>query len=180
MCQRNVDRHLCDRKRDGRCRISVFYPATFLASSLRRTSRLSRRKLGQTQLLVATHMTVLAVDGDRWSADGGLQRLGPVGALPTEVGDITTKVSVSCRLRVDRSQKIKVSDDGRRTQVKHLENGALNLLVRHRARTERLNEQANRVRLPDGVGNLHLATPGERSCHHVLCHPAHCVGTRAV
>src|SRR3954454_18918528 len=97
-----------------------------------------------------------------------LESVGAVGRLPGEVELRPTEVTVGRGLRVDRAQQLEVTDDRRRAQVEHLEDGRLDLLVGQHAGAERVDEHADGTRLADRICNLHLAALGEPGRDDVL------------
>jgi hypothetical protein len=110
----------------------------------------------------------------------GLQSRGTVGALPRQIDVGAAEVPVRRRLGVDRAQQVEVADDRGRTQVEDLGDRGLDLHRVDVLGAERLDEQADRGRLADGVRHLHLDALGEACGHRVLGHPAHRVGGGAV
>ena len=61
------------------------------------------------------------------SADGGLELVDLVGALPRELDVDAAEVTVCGGLRVNRALEVKLVDDRGGTQVEHLAHGLLDL-----------------------------------------------------
>ena len=68
------------------------------------------------------------VRGTASAGDGRLERVDPVGALPGELGELTTEVAVGSGLGVDRPKQVEVADDCGGTQVEDLADSLLDLL----------------------------------------------------
>ena len=81
---------------------------------------------------------------------------------------------------IDRALEVEVTDDRARTQIEDVGHGLLEPLDVHLLGTERLDEEADRGGLADGVGDLDLDALGQAGGDDVLGHPPHGVGGRAV
>ena len=101
-------------------------------------------------------------------------------ALPGQVDVGAAEVAVGRRRGVDRPQQVQVAHDRAGAQVEHRGDGLLEHVVGDGAGAEGLDEQADRVRGADRVGDLHLAALGQAGGDDVLGHPAHRVGRGAV
>src|SRR5439155_18184635 len=70
--------------------------------------------------------------GGRWSGAGGVAELvGPVGALPGEIGLGAAEVAVGGGLRVDGAEQVERVDDSPRPQVEDVHHGVLDPLHRN-------------------------------------------------
>src|SRR5690349_16877566 len=88
----------------------------------------------------------------RMSDSGGpAQRVGPVGALPGEAGQLTAEVAVGGRLGVDGAQQVQVADDRGRTQVEDLVDGLVDRVDFGLLGAEGLHEHTDGLGLADGV-----------------------------
>src|SRR6266516_2355962 len=121
-----------------------------------------------------------ALDLPRSEPGSCSQRIGAVGQLPGEVRLLPAEVTVCGRLRVDRAKQVQVPDDRRRAEIEDLEHGLLDLPGRHLLGAEALDEEADRLRLADRVGDLRLAPVRQPGRDDVLGDPAHGVGGAAV
>ncbi len=90
------------------------------------------------------------------------------------------EVAVRRRALVDRALEVEVTHDGAGAQVEHRAHGLLDHGGVDVRRAERLDEDADRVRHADGVGDLHLAAVGSARRDDVLGDPTAGVGTRTV
>src|SRR6266496_5157823 len=88
-----------------------------------------------------------------WSSDVCSSDLGP---LPGEVRLLAAEVAVGGGLRVDRAEQVKVPDDRRGAEIEDLEHRVLDAVGRHPLGAEALDEQPDRLRLADRVGDLGL------------------------
>src|ERR1700761_5738122 len=96
----------------------------------------------------------------RSEAGGAAKLLGAVGALPGEVGLGPAEVTEGRGLGVDRALQVQNRDDGPRAEVEDLEHRVLDPLDRDLLGAEALDEQADRLGLADGVGDLGFAAVG--------------------
>ena len=81
-------------------------------------------------------------------------------------------MTVVGRLAVNRAAEIQLINDVRRLEAEHLVDRANDLRIRNGGRAEGLNVDADRVRMSDGVGELHFALRSELGSHDVLRDPA--------
>src|SRR5438094_2014640 len=103
-----------------------------------------------------------------------------VRALPGEVAVVPAEVTVSRRLRVDRTAEVEVTEDRGGTQVEMLLHEVIDPGNGDRFRSERLDENGHRMRDPDRVGDLDLAALSKPGCDDVLRDVTRRVGGRAV
>ena len=89
-------------------------------------------------------------------------------------------MTVGSCLRIDRTQQVEITNDRRRTQIEHLENGGLDVRVSLNARAEGLNEDTHRMRLTNGVSDLNFTATSQACSNNILGYPTHRVGRRAV
>ena len=89
-------------------------------------------------------------------------------------------VAVGRQRAVDRRPQVQIPDDGRGPQVEHPADGGLQPVVAHGAGAEGVHQHAHRLGHADGVGQLHLAAPGQAGGHDVLGHIPGGVGRGAV
>src|SRR6266576_1933366 len=108
------------------------------------------------------------------------ERVRLVRALPGEVAVVPAEVTVRRRLRVDRTAEIEVTEDRGGTQVEVLLHEVLDPAHGDRLGSERLDENGHRLRDPDRVRDLDLATLGKPGCDEVLRDVTRRVGGRAV
>src|SRR5438128_317104 len=133
----------------------------------------------------ATDVSFVVVLIEPSSAPGGApeparraQVADAVGALPAEVralGD-APEVAVGGGALVDGALQPEHVDDGRGLQVEHLAHHARDLLVRHGAGAEGVDQHGHRVRDADRVRELHLAALRQLRRHDVLGDVARHVG----
>ena len=90
------------------------------------------------------------------------------------------EVTVRGRLAIDRPTQVEIADDCAGPQVEDLADSLLDRVDADLLGAERLDEDRERVRHADGVGELDLAAIGKTGCHDVLGDPARSVGGRAV
>ena len=83
-------------------------------------------------------------------------------------------------LAIDRTQQLELLDDVGRLEGEDLEDGGEDFLIAHGAGAEGVHVHAHRQRVADGIGELHLALPGQAGSHDVLGNPAAHVGGGAV
>src|SRR3990172_8351103 len=86
---------------------------------------------------------------------------GLVGSLPREVPVLAAEVAVGGGLRVDRPAQIEVADDGTGAEVEVLANEALDRLQPPPLRSQAVDQDRERVRDADRVGDLEQAAVGE-------------------
>src|SRR6476661_2977453 len=84
------------------------------------------RPTGTTTAAAASGTTAAELLASRGRREAGV---GAVGALPGELGQLATEVTVRRGLGVDRPQQLEITDDRGRTQVEALEDGLLDVLV---------------------------------------------------
>ena len=89
-------------------------------------------------------------------------------------------MAVGRQLAIDRLSQVQIPDDGGGPQVKDLLHSLFQLLIPHRTGTEGIHQHADGLGHADGVGQLHLALPGQSCRHDVLGHPAGGVSSGAV
>src|SRR6185295_9855469 len=99
-------------------------------------------------------------------SQGAFERGDLVGRFPREILVALAEVTVIGRLRVDRAAQVELLDDVGGLEAEHTIDRAHNLAVRNRVRAERLDVNADRVRMPDGVGELQFATRREPRRHN--------------
>ena len=119
-------------------------------------------------------------NGSRSRARRRAQRLGLVDALPREVVVVAAEVAVGRGLRVDRAAQVEVAQDRRRAEVEVLAHERLDLRRRAiRLGVEVVDEDRERVRDADRVGDLDQAAVGEAGGDDVLRDVAGGVGGRS-
>ena len=85
------------------------------------------------------------------------QSLHHIRLFPRQIQFRAAKVAVTGGLTVDRAAQIERLDDGRRAQVEAFAHKLGQLIIRDLAGSICLDENGNRVRHADGVGQLQLA-----------------------
>src|SRR5207302_2146065 len=88
-------------------------------------------------------------------------------------------VVVGC-FRVNGAKKIELLDNIRRFEAEDAHDRALNRFFRNATGAKGIDIDADRLRMPDGVGELDLAFPGETGGDDVLRHPTAHVGRAPV
>lgn len=89
------------------------------------------------------------------------QSLHHIRLFPRQIQLRAAKVAVTGGLTVDRAAQVKRLDDRRRAQVKAFTHKLGQLIIRDLAGSICLDENGNRVRHADGVGQLQLAGVGQ-------------------
>src|SRR6266550_2849299 len=82
--------------------------------------------------------------------------------------------------RPARCEQVEIADDGGRPQVERLADRLGDPVRISRLGAERLDEQTDRLRLADGVRDLHLDLGGEPRRDDILGHPPHRVARGSV
>ena len=100
--------------------------------------------------------------------------------FPSEFWKFATEVAIRCGLTIDRTTQVERIDDSCRTQVEHLLDCRLDLLLRNMVRAERFDHDRNGTRDTDSISDLNLAAISKASCDHVLRDPACCIGARTI
>ena len=108
----------------------------------------------------------------------GPELLDAIRRLPREL--IAPEVAVRRRVTVDGARQVEVFDHAERTEIKHLADRVCDLVLANRCRAEGVDVQADRVRPPNGVGELNLAAARGSGGNHVLRDPTSRVGRGAV
>src|SRR5688572_8977363 len=93
----------------------------------------------------------------QFSIHRSAERVRFVGPLPGQFGVILPEVTVVRRLRVNRTQKIELFHDLCRLETKQLFYRALDFLLVHTVRAERVDMNADRLGMADRVRELDLA-----------------------
>ena len=93
--------------------------------------------------------------------DSCLELVRAVRCLPREVRVLAAEVAIGCGLLVDRTTELEVADDGARTKVENLLDSACEHLIVHRAGTEGIDHDGERLGNADCVGKLDLALVGK-------------------
>src|SRR5699024_10596960 len=108
------------------------------------------------------------------------KRLGFIRTLPGELRFLSSEVTVSGGLRVDRTLQIKHLDNAGRSQIKMFSNQFGDLFIRNDAGALGVNTDVHRVGNTDGVCNLDLALSCQTGGNDVLSHIAAGISRRAV
>src|SRR5450830_96622 len=110
------------------------------------------------------------------SAQGGCL----VSTLPREFRLFATKVAVSCRLLVDRTQQIEHLHDALRTQIEMLLHQLRQLFIADLASTKGRHHDRSRLGDTDGVRHLNLATRSQSGGNDILGYVATGICCRAI
>src|SRR5665647_3872415 len=104
------------------------------------------------------------------SSERFFQRRNFVRRFPSEVFVALAEVAVVGRLAVNRAEQVQLLDDVRRLEAEHCAHGLLDLLVGdavHR-RAERIDADADRFGMADGVGKLDFRARGDACRDNIL------------
>src|SRR6266436_3387961 len=89
-------------------------------------------------------------------------------------------MSVVGGLAINRPEQIQLFDDFGRLKIENFANRTFDLLVIHFAGAERVDADANRIGVADGVGELHFAAISQLRSDHILRDPASHVSRAAI
>src|SRR5262249_1604920 len=91
-----------------------------------------------------------------------------VGLLPSKLGFIPTKMTVACRLPVNRPSQFERFDDTARRELEILANQLGNLVLLDLSSTERIDTDRHRVCNSDCICELDFNSICQSGGHHVL------------
>src|SRR5690606_746886 len=91
---------------------------------------------------------------------------------PGQFGVVLAEVAVVGRSGIDRAEEVQLADDVGRLEREHLEDGREDVAVGAGPGAESIDVDADRAGVPDRVGKLDFALPGEAGGDDVFSDPA--------